>query len=62
MNFFRIPDPSPFLVKFSYIIFKIRDAPDFRPAGYPAGQSSLFYIRYPAGYQIALPNIRQDIR
>jgi hypothetical protein len=23
---------------------------------------AFFYIRYPAGYQIALPNIRPDIR
>jgi hypothetical protein len=31
-----------------------RDAPDIRPARYPA----FFDIRYPAGYQIALPDIR----
>jgi hypothetical protein len=31
-----------------------RDAPHIRPAGYPA----FFDIRYPVGYQIALPDIR----
>jgi hypothetical protein len=39
-----------------------RDAPDIRLAGYPAGQSCLFYIRYPDGYQIGQPDIRPDIR
>jgi hypothetical protein len=67
----RIPDIRPetwlgnyiFLLKTSNKFIKtaltiIRDAPDIRPAGYPA----FFYIRYPAGYQIALPDIRPDIR
>jgi hypothetical protein len=31
------------------------DAPDIRPARYPV---AFFYIWYPAGYQIALPDIR----
>jgi hypothetical protein len=43
------------------IIFN-RDAPDIRPAGYPADNPAFFDIRYPAGYQIALPDIRPDIR
>jgi hypothetical protein len=30
-----------------------RDAPDIRP-----DNPAFFYIRYPAGYQIALPDIR----
>jgi hypothetical protein len=30
-----------------------RDAPDIRP-----DKPVFFYIRYPAGYQIALPDIR----
>jgi hypothetical protein len=34
-----------------------RDAPDIRP-----DNQAFFDIRYPAGYQIALPNIRPDIR
>jgi hypothetical protein len=35
----------------------IRDAPDIRP-----DKPAFFAIRYPAGYQIALPDIRPDIR
>jgi hypothetical protein len=38
-------------------IFLLGIAPDIRPEN-PA----LFYFRYPAGYQIALPDIRPDIR
>jgi hypothetical protein len=34
-----------------------RDAPDIRP-----DNPAFFDIRYPAGYQIALPDIRPDIR
>jgi hypothetical protein len=34
-----------------FIIY--RDAPDIRP-----DNPAFFYIRYPAGYQIALPDIR----
>jgi hypothetical protein len=40
------------------ISFKIvRDAPDIRP-----DNPAFFYIRYPAGYQIELPDIRPNIR
>jgi hypothetical protein len=35
----------------------IRDAPDIRP-----DNPAFFDIRYPAGYQIGLPDIRPDIR
>jgi hypothetical protein len=34
-----------------------RDAPDIRP-----DNPAFFDIRYPAGYQIAQPDIRPDIR
>jgi hypothetical protein len=37
----------------SGIIFSVRDAPDIRP-----DNPAFFDIRYPAGYQIALPDIR----
>jgi hypothetical protein len=37
--------------------FFSRDAPDIRP-----DNPAFFDIRYPAGYQIALPDIRPDIR
>jgi hypothetical protein len=50
----RIPDPAPFLMKFSYNIFS-RDAPDTVFAGYPAGRiSGLSKSR--------IPDIRPDIR
>jgi hypothetical protein len=44
----RVPDVRPILT------ITGGDAPDIRPAG----QSSLFDIRYPVGYQMALPDIR----
>jgi hypothetical protein len=43
-------DQIPFYLR---TVFLIRDAPDIQP-DYPA----FFDIRYPAGYQIALPDIR----
>jgi hypothetical protein len=39
------------------ITINIRDAPDIRP-----DNPAFFDIRYPAGYQIALSDIRPDIR
>jgi hypothetical protein len=44
-------DPDPFNT------LKTRDAPDIRP-----DNPAFFDIRYPAGYQIAQPDIRPDIR
>jgi hypothetical protein len=47
---YRIPVP----ILYQFRLFKItRDAPDIRP-----DNPAFFYIRYPAGYQIALPDIR----
>jgi hypothetical protein len=34
-----------------------KDAPDIRP-----DNPAFFYIRYPAGYQIVMPDIRPDIQ
>jgi hypothetical protein len=39
------------------LIISTRDAPDIRP-----DNPAFFDIRYPAGYQIALPDIRPDFR
>jgi hypothetical protein len=39
------------------ILINTGDAPDIRP-----DNPAFFDIRYPAGYQIALPDIRPDIR
>jgi hypothetical protein len=38
-------------------VITVRDAPDIRP-----DNPAFIDIRYPAGYQIALPDIRPDIR
>jgi hypothetical protein len=44
-------------IAFTVKRLQIRDAPDIRP-----DNPAFFDSRYPAGYRIALPDIRPDIR